>query len=91
MRLRDETFTPPVDFDVVAHVERAIATMPSALTIEMLLETTLEEARRLIPAVYATLEETPRGVLARVQVQDAEELAPLAHTLAGLGCPLIVL
>jgi len=89
-RLRDETFVPPTAFDALAHVERAIATAPRALTIEVLLETTLEEARRLTPATAATLEETPRGVLARGHVQDARELAALAHTLAGLACPLVV-
>ncbi len=90
-RLRDETFVPPAGFDALAHVEHAVATMPGALAIEVLLETTLDEARRLVPAVSATLEEMPRGVLARGQAQDARELATLAHTLAGLGCPLIVL
>ena len=57
----------------------------------MLLETTLEEARRLIPAAEGTLEETPRGVLMRGQARDARDLAVLAYTLAGLGCPLVVL
>ncbi len=66
----DETFTPPAQFDALAHLERALATTPGALTVEVLLETTPEEARRLVPAVYATLEETPRGVLVRGQVRD---------------------
>jgi predicted DNA-binding transcriptional regulator YafY len=88
--VRDETFTPPKDFDVVAHLEYTLATTPGALAIELLLETTLEEARRLIPARSAILEETPCGVRAHGQVQDAEELGSLAHILAGLGCPLIV-
>jgi len=90
-QLRDETFTPPADFDALAHLERALATAPGALPIEVLLETTLDEARRLVPAAYATLEETPRGVLARGQAQDARQLGALAHTLAGLACPLVVL
>ena len=89
-RVRDETFTVPTDFDVVAHLHRALATTPGVLTVEVLLETTLEQARQLVPARSATLEETPRGVLARGQVQDARELASLAHILAGLGCPLVV-
>ncbi|HVA90937.1 MAG TPA: WYL domain-containing protein [Chloroflexota bacterium] len=89
-RMGEETFIPPTDFDVVAYLEHALATAPGALAIEVLLETTVEEARRLIPARSATLEETPRGVLARGQAQDAEELGVLAHILAGLGCPLIV-
>jgi predicted DNA-binding transcriptional regulator YafY len=91
VRMREETFTPPKEVDALAHVEHAIATMPGALAVEVLFEITLEEARRLVPAAAATLEETPRGVLARGQVQDTRELAALAHFLAGLGRPLIVL
>jgi predicted DNA-binding transcriptional regulator YafY len=90
VRVRDETFTAPADFDVLAHLQYALATTPGVLAVEVLLETTLEEARRLVPARSATLEETPRGVLARGQVRDARELASLAHILAGLGCPLVV-
>lgn len=90
-RLREETFTPPADFDALSHVERAIATMPGVFAVEILLEMTLDEARQLIPAAAATLEETPRGVLVRGQVQHARESAALAHTLAGLRRPLIVL
>ena len=88
-RVRDETFTAPADFDVVAYLHHALATTPGVLAVEVLLETTLEEARRLVPARSATLEDTPRGVLARGQVQDARELAALAHILAGLRCPLV--
>jgi len=89
-RLRDEAFTPPADFDPVAQVERAIATAPGKLPVDVLLETTLEEARRLVPPATATLEETSCGVLARGQARDVQDLVALAHTLAGLGCPLVV-
>jgi predicted DNA-binding transcriptional regulator YafY len=89
-RMREETFTLPEDFDVVAYLEHSLATTPGTLAIELLLETTLEEARRLVPARSATLEETPRGVLVHGQVQDREELESLALILAGFGCPLIV-
>lgn len=88
--LRDEGFTRPAGFDAVAHVERAIATMPGALVVDVLLETTMEEARRLVPAAAAALEETPCGVLAHGQVRDAQDLDTLAHMLAGLGCPLVI-
>lgn len=88
--MRAETFTPPADFDALAHLEHALATMPGALSVEVLLETTLDEARRLVPAAYGTLEETPRGVLVRGQMQDQQDVGMLAHLLAGLGCPLVV-
>jgi len=89
-RMRAETFTPPADVDALAHLERALATQPGALPVEVLLETTLDEARRLVPTAYATREETPRGVLARVQMQDQRDVGRLAHFLAGLGCPLVI-
>lgn len=88
--LRDETFTPPATFDALAYVERALATLPGPLQAEILFETTLDEARRIVPAAVATLEETPRGVLVRGQMRTMREVAELAHTLAGLGLPLIV-
>jgi predicted DNA-binding transcriptional regulator YafY len=90
-RLREETFTPPAAFDALAHLERTLATMPGALAVEVLLETTPEEARQLVPAAHGTLEETPRGVLVRGQAQDRRDLGGLARILAGMGCPLVVL
>ena len=89
--LREEGFTPPADFDALAQVERALATAPGAYAVELLLELPLAEARRLVPAAYATLEETPAGVLVRGQPTDDRDLARLAHILAGLGQPLVVL
>lgn len=91
VELRDESFTRPADFDALAQVEHALATVPGALPVELLLETALDEAKRIVPAVHATLEETPRGVLVRGQAADARDLRALAHIVAGLGCPLIVL
>ncbi len=88
--MRAETFTPPAAFDALAHLEHALATMPGALSVEVLLEATLDEARRLVPAAYGTLEETPRGVVVRGQMQDQQDVGTLAHLLAGLGCPLVV-
>ena len=88
--LRAERFTRPAGFDALAHLEHTLATVPGALAIEVLLETTLEEARRLIPARSATLEQTPRGVLVRGQAQDRQDLSTLAYILAGLRCPMIV-
>ncbi len=88
--LRDERFARPPDFDALAHLERALATRPGALPVEVLLETTLEEARRLIPAAAATLQETPRGVLVHGQAADRQDVGSLAYILAGLRRPFVV-
>jgi predicted DNA-binding transcriptional regulator YafY len=84
----EETFTRPAEFDALEHVLRSLATAPGAWEVEVLLETSLEDARAQVPRAFATLEETGDGeVLLRCRVQC---LGWVAHYLAGLGCPLVV-
>lgn len=80
VELREETFTRPVDFDCVEHVMHSLSTTPITWPVEILLETTLSEARELIQPAVASLEETERGVIMRCSVGNldwlAEELLP---------------
>lgn len=85
--LRDAVFTRPPDFDCLQYLTRTIATMPGTWSVEVLLETTLEEAQKLVPATVATLEEAPNGVVLRCYSQSLDWMA---HFLVGLRCPLIV-
>ena len=84
---RAELFTRPPDFDSLAYVQRALATMPGTWRVEVLLDTSLEEAQRVIPPQVATLESTPAGVVFR---DYAEDLDWIARLLVGLGCPFVV-
>ena len=84
---RTEAFTRPPDFDSLAYVQRALATMPGTWRVEVLLDTSLEEAQRVIPPQVATLESTPAGVVFR---DYAEDLDWIARLLVGLGCPFVV-
>ncbi|QKG19223.1 helix-turn-helix transcriptional regulator [Actinomadura verrucosospora] len=77
----------PADADPVGHVTRSLAGVPWAHEVEVLLETTLEQARRRIPATVATLAESDGGV---VMTTRAEHLDGMARMLAGLGLPFIV-
>jgi predicted DNA-binding transcriptional regulator YafY len=81
------SFDPPADFDPVQHVTRSLAAVPHAHEIEVVLATTLENAKRRIPPTVATLAETEGGVLLTGR---AEHLAGLAAMLAGLGWPFTV-
>ncbi|MFC6880915.1 MULTISPECIES: helix-turn-helix transcriptional regulator [Actinomadura] len=81
------TFEDPGDTDPVGHVTRSLANVPYAHDVEVLLETTLDEARRRIPAAVATLTETAGGVL---MTTGAEHLDGMARMLAGLGWPFVV-
>ncbi|MFI0450080.1 helix-turn-helix transcriptional regulator [Actinomadura sp. 6N118] len=78
------TFEIPVDADPVQHVTRSLAKVPYRHDVEVVLETSLDEARRRVPASTATLTETDGGVL---MVTRAERLDGMATMLAGLGWP----
>jgi predicted DNA-binding transcriptional regulator YafY len=82
------TFQPPDGFDPVAAVVRALANVPYAWDVEVLLETDLEQARRRLPATVAELTGSPAGVLMRTR---AESLPGMARLLAGLDWPFTVL
>jgi len=83
----DEAFTRPPNFDSLDYLMRTLATMPDTWKVEVLLETTLEEARRLVPAPLATLEQEPEGVVLCSHVQTLDWIA---RFLVGLHCPFIV-
>ncbi|MUN37318.1 helix-turn-helix transcriptional regulator [Actinomadura litoris] len=84
---RPATFDTPADLDPVQHVTRSLARVPYAHEVEVLLETTLTDARRRVPASVATLTETGGGVLLSTR---AEHLDGMARMLAGLGWPFTV-
>ncbi len=83
---RDAFFTPPADFDALAHVLHAIANVPRAWTVEVLLDLDPETARGRIPTA-ATLTVTPDGTLLRCQTEDLDWFA---YILLGLRCAIIV-
>ncbi len=87
IQLREETFTRPADFDSLASIERAIASTPGTWRVVMLLNTTLEEARRWIPPAAFVLEETAEGVRL---CGYANDLVWLARMLVGLPFPLVI-
>ena len=84
---RAESFVRPPDFDSLAFVHRSLATMPETWRIEVLLQTSLEDAQIRVPPHAATLEETPDGVVLR---DYADSLEWMARSLVGLGCPFVV-
>ena len=83
-----ETFVRPADFDITAHVQHALASVPWPWAAEVLLDTSLREARRRVPATLGTLEQRADGVLLRI---GADELDWIARFLAGLDVPFTVL
>jgi predicted DNA-binding transcriptional regulator YafY len=82
-----EAFQRPSDFDVASHVQQMLATLPWPWQAEVLLETSLREARRRISPTFGTLEQQPAGVLLRI---GTDNLDWLASYLAGLQLPFSV-
>ena len=80
-RLLEATFTPPENFDVQAELTRSLAAAYSEWTVEAILETTLEEARKRISAIVGTVEPHADGVLLCSRV---DTLDWAAHYLMGL-------
>ena len=86
-RVEDRTFSPREEVDCLEYVIRSIATMPGTWQVEVVLNLSMEEARRRIPAAYGTLEPLDEGVLFRCHYDD---LDGMARYLVSLGCPLTV-
>ncbi|HEY1389604.1 MAG TPA: YafY family protein [Ktedonobacterales bacterium] len=85
--LLTETFTPP-SIDALAAVERSIGQVPWRWEYCVQLDLPLEVAAQRVSAATASLEQSHRGVIMRGY---ADDLAWIAHLLAGLRCPLAVL
>lgn len=88
LKVHEEQFTPPANFDCLAYTIQAFAAIPSRWLAEVLLQTSLEQIRDLVPATFATLEETPDGILLRAYDDDLQHTA---RFLISLGCPFRVL
>lgn len=84
---RDGVFERPAGFDPLEHVLRTLATTPREWQVEALLKTSLDHARRRVPAGVATLAETPDGVMLRCHTEDLDWFA---RVLLWLRCPLVV-
>lgn len=80
-------FTRPPNFDAVAFVMQAIASLPRNFAFEVLIQTDLATARNFIPASLGRLEADPHGVWLRGSTDNVDWLAhhlallPIAFTV----------
>lgn len=83
-RLLELSFEPPKDFDAFDYVSRSVALVPLAYAAEVLLKTSLENAKRDLYPNFVTLEPTPEGTLLRC---TTDSLGWLARLIAGFSFP----
>ncbi len=88
MEVLDEAFELPPDFDTPDGVLEALADMrEDSWSVEVLLKTSIREARGQLPKMGVSLGETPEGVIMRSSTSD---LAWMSRVLAGLSFPFVV-
>lgn len=87
LRVEETPFSRPPDFDAAAYIVHALATMPNTWEVEVLLHTTLEDARQRISPIFGTLEALSDGVLLRAH---GDHLGWMARELVATGLLLTV-
>ena len=78
-----ESFIRPPDFHCLPYIIQSVSAIPDTWNVEVLLKTSLEEARAKVPAMLATLEQHPEGVLFYASIAN---LNWMARFLVSLGC-----
>jgi predicted DNA-binding transcriptional regulator YafY len=87
LEICDETFTRPSGFDCLEYMLGSFAAIPDIWTVEVLLQTTIEQARRWVPPALAMLEQSAQGIVFRTMIDDLDYMA---RFLVGLRCPLVI-
>ena len=87
LETEEQTFERPDDFDTLGHVLRSIAFVAGPQQVEVMLETSLERAQQVIPAIMGALEPTEGGVIFR---RGSSQLDWVAHILLTLDFPVHV-
>ena len=85
--MTSDTFLCPPNFEALAAVRRALASVPRVWQVEVWLQATLEEAQRITPLSKGHFTEANGGVLIRCEVDD---LPWMARLLVGLGIPFLI-
>ena len=84
----DDTFARPAGLDSPGAVLSAVASTPGAeWSVEVLLETSVEDARWQLPSIGFALEQAEGGTLLRCSTWSLDWIA---RVLAGLDCSFIV-
>jgi predicted DNA-binding transcriptional regulator YafY len=85
----EQAFERPADFDALEHVLRSIATLPGTEQIEVVLHTTLDHAREVVPLILGTVEESEEGVIFRRTASN--QLKWIVYFLLNLDFPVSVI
>ncbi|NJO81850.1 MAG: YafY family transcriptional regulator [Blastochloris sp.] len=88
LEAQEQSFARPENFDVLSQVLHSIALGTSAHQVEVILETSMEEAQKIIHPIMGTLEETNEGIIFR---RTTAQLEWVAHVLISLDFSVSVI
>jgi predicted DNA-binding transcriptional regulator YafY len=77
----EDAFERPEDFDALEYVLNSLVWMPGTEQMEVLLQTSLENAQQIIPSMMGTLEVHEKGVIFRRSATQLEWILPYLMTL----------
>lgn len=77
----EDSFERPEDFDALEHVLSSLVSMPGTEQMEVLLQTSLEDAQQIIPSMMGTLEAHEKGVIFRRSATQLEWILPYLMSL----------
>lgn len=83
----EQRFERPERFDPLEHVLSALSSGSGVEQIEVILKTSIEQARRVTASLLGTLEESPDGIIFR---RAAYQLDWVAHFLIAQEFPVVV-
>lgn len=83
----DQSFEQPSDFNALQYVLIALATMPGAYPVEIVLHGTIAQARDILAPTAGTLEETEAGIIWR---RETYELDWIAHLILRFDFPVTI-
>jgi predicted DNA-binding transcriptional regulator YafY len=81
-------FSPLENFDAFNYMLNSFEAIPDEWNVDVLLDTSVEMARRNIPRELATLVQEGGRVRLRASIRDLDDMA---RTIVRLGCPFTVL
>jgi predicted DNA-binding transcriptional regulator YafY len=84
----ERSFERPADFDVLAHVVNSVALLPGTEQVEVLMDTSIDHARQVVPPILGTVELSENGVIFR---RSASQMEWTAHFLLNLDFPVHVI
>ncbi|ABX03361.1 WYL domain-containing protein [Herpetosiphon sp.] len=87
LKLLNQSFERPQDFDALHHMHTTLATMAGPYAVEIVFAATMEQVRHVLPPAAGTFEQSEVGIIWR---RETYELTSIAHRLLQIDLPATI-